>query len=155
MGLILFSRQKLKDNGTPLPSGKKVSVIIPARNEEINLPHLLTSLKEQTYMPDEVIVIDDFSEDETAIIAQGYDVRLIKNPDLPEGWTGKNWAVWNGYLASHGDILIFLDSDVRLAPKGIELLLKNREAAGGAISVVPYHYNEKIYERLSLILYRC
>jgi 4,4'-diaponeurosporenoate glycosyltransferase len=153
MGFILFSRQKLKDNGTQLHLEKKVSVIIPARNEEINLPHLLTSLKAQTYMPDEVIVVDDFSEDDTANIAQGYDVKLIKNPELPQGWTGKNWAVWNGYLESKGDILIFLDSDVRLAPNGIELLIKNRERVGGAISVVPYHYNEKIYERLSLILY--
>lgn len=46
-----------------------VSVLIPARNEEKTLPHLLTALKQQTFVPDEIIVIDDQSIDATAAIA--------------------------------------------------------------------------------------
>jgi glycosyltransferase involved in cell wall biosynthesis len=61
--------------------------------------------------------------------------------------------VWNGFKKSTGDVIVFLDADVRLAPCGLESLLKSREECGGVISVVPYHYTEKLYERLSLIPY--
>ncbi len=152
-GFILFSRNDLWKDTQCRSDDRSISVIIPARNEEINLPFLLGSLADQTIRPDEIIVVDDFSEDRTAEIASEYGATLVTNPPLPEGWTGKNWAVWNGYLRSTGDILIFLDSDVRLANDGIELLLASRKRTGGVISVLPYHYSEKFYERLSLILY--
>lgn len=152
-GLILFSRNCLEDSGRPVDAGKRVSVIIPARNEEKNLPHLLASLMAQTYKPYEIIVVDDASSDRTAEIARGFGVTLVGNPELPEGWTGKNWAVWNGYLKATGDIFVFLDSDIRLAPRGLELLLRNRARTGGVISVLPYHYTERFFEKLSLVLY--
>jgi glycosyltransferase involved in cell wall biosynthesis len=128
-------------------------VIIPARDEARNLPYLLESLKRQTRAPEEIIVIDDFSSDGTGDVAAGYGVRVIQNPRLPENWTGKNWALWNGFLQSTGDILVFLDADVRLAPAALERLLAARERCGGAVSVVPYHHTEKAYERLSLVAY--
>ena len=134
-------------------SSGAVSVIIPARNEENNLPVLLRSLREQTVKPYEVIVVDDFSSDRTAEIARELGAAVIANPELPEGWTGKCWAVWNGYLRSTGAVLVFLDSDVRLAPRALERLLKTRERSGGVISVVPYHHTEKFYERFSLLTY--
>ncbi|MHB8962969.1 MAG: glycosyltransferase family 2 protein [Saccharofermentanales bacterium] len=152
-GLILFSRNCLEDSGSTADADRRVSVIIPARNEENNLPHLLASLMGQTYKPYEILVVDDGSSDRTAEIARGYGVTLVANPELPEGWTGKNWAVWNGYLQATGDIFVFLDSDIRLAPRGLELLLKNRARTGGVISVLPYHYNEKFFEKLSLVPY--
>ncbi|MDD5603962.1 MAG: glycosyltransferase family 2 protein [Eubacteriales bacterium] len=138
--------------GTYSGSGK-VSVIIPARNEEKNLPHLLESLKEQSYQPYEVIVVDDSSTDATVETALRYDTKVIKNKNLPQGWTGKTWAVWNGYLNSTGDILLFIDADVRLRPGAMEALLKAREDTGGVISVVPYHIMERAYEQLSLVSY--
>ncbi|MBW7461652.1 glycosyltransferase, partial [Paenibacillus sepulcri] len=69
----------------------------------------------------------------------------------PEGWTGKNWAVWNGYQQASGDLIAFLDADIRLEPKALEFLLHARERAGGVISVVPYHYTVKFYEKLAMI----
>lgn len=152
-GFVLFAKVCLINDGLPLEKKYKVSVIIPARNEEKNLPFLLESLKKQTYQPDEVIVVDDFSSDRTQEIARQYGVKVIQNAQLPEGWTGKNWALWNGFLNSTGDILVFLDADVRLAPNGLEALIKTRERYGGAISVVPYHRPERFYEKLSLIPY--
>ena len=152
-GFILFRRVQLSKSNDSFKSAGRVSVIIPARNEEKNLPVILQSLKNQTYIPNEIIVVDDFSTDRTNEIAHQFDVKVIKNTTLPDGWTGKNWAVWNGFLNSSGDILIFLDADVKLAPNAIESLLKTRERSGGAISVVPYHYTEKFYERLSLVPY--
>ncbi|MGI6189141.1 MAG: glycosyltransferase family 2 protein [Clostridiales bacterium] len=152
-GFVLFKRAFLHRSNEPFIPSYKVSVIIPARNEERNLPFLLDSLKKQTLSPYEIIVVDDFSSDKTAEIARQYGVKLVQNTELPDGWTGKNWAVWNGFKKSTGDVIVFLDADVRLAPCGLESLLKSREECGGVISVVPYHYTEKLYERLSLIPY--
>lgn len=152
-GFILFAKVCLIGEDQPLERKYRVSVIIPARNEEKNLPFLLESLKRQTYQPDEVIVVDDFSSDATGDIARQFGVKLIQNTQLPEGWTGKNWALWNGFLNSSGDILVFLDADVRLAPNALEALIKTREKYGGAISVVPYHRPERFYEKLTLIPY--
>ncbi len=151
-GFVLFSRTLIRRNNEPYRSDSKVSVIIPARNEEKNLPHILQSLKNQTFKPHEIIVVDDFSEDKTKEIALENGVKLIENTQMPPGWTGKTWAVWNGFLNSSGDILVFLDADVRLAPDGLEMLLKTRERSGGVISVVPYHHTVKFYEKFALIL---
>lgn len=152
-GFVLFTRVCLTNDDAFFIKKHKVSVIIPARNEEKNLPFLLESLKKQTYTPDEIIVVDDFSSDKTGEIARQYGVKVIQNPPLPAGWTGKNWAVWNGFLNSSGDILVFLDADMRLAPRALEALIKTREKCAGAISVVPYHRPERFYEKLSLIPY--
>lgn len=152
-GFFLFTKVYLINDGLPVKKKYRVSVIIPARNEEKNLPPLLESLKKQTYQPDEVIVVDDFSSDRTAEIARQYGVKVIQNDKLPEGWTGKNWALWNGFLNSNGDLLVFLDADVRLAPHALQALIKTRERYGGAISVVPYHRPEEFYEKLSLVPY--
>ncbi|WAM33764.1 glycosyltransferase [Caldicellulosiruptor morganii] len=152
-GFILFSKTFLEPSQNKLDKfSRKISVIIPARNEEKNLPILLKSLLNQTVVPDEIIVVDDFSEDNTPGIAREFGVKLIKNPPLPSGWTGKNWALWNGYLHSTGDVLIFMDADVRLSEDGIERILKTLFLSGGAISVIPYHTTEQFYEKLCLIV---
>ncbi|WP_068783586.1 glycosyltransferase [Paenibacillus phocaensis] len=150
-GWLLFRAVVLPERGASYPGGEKVSVIIPARNEAGNLPHLLSSLQEQTYLPYEIIVVDDFSEDGTYEIAEGYGVKVIRNDVLPPGWTGKTWAVWNGYRQSTGEVIAFLDADLRLAPRALESLLQARAEAGGALSAVPFHVTEKFYERLALI----
>lgn len=152
-GFILFAKAKLNNHGELLEKNSRISVIIPARNEEKNISLILSSLNAQTYAPYEIIVIDDFSSDRTNEIAKQYDVKIIKNSQLPDGWTGKNWAVWNGFLNSSGDILIFLDADVRLAPRALESLLAAREKVDGVISVVPYHHTVRFYERFSLVPY--
>lgn len=150
-GFILFAKVRLIIPDTALLRDYKVSVIIPARNEEKNLPHLLESLKNQSYKPYEVIVIDDFSTDSTCETASGFDVKLIQNSTLPEGWTGKTWAVWNGYKESSGDLLVFIDADVKLAPRALEALVSKREKSGGVISIVPYHQTTRFYEKLALL----
>jgi glycosyltransferase involved in cell wall biosynthesis len=152
-GFALFARITLSDRLSGTEDELRVSVIIPARNEEKNLPFLLDSLMEQRVKPYEIIVVDDFSSDRTYEIASSYGIKVIKNEELPENWTGKTWAVWNGFKAATGDIMVFLDADVRLSPDALGVLLHERSEAGGAISVVPYHKTEKLYEKLSLILY--
>jgi 4,4'-diaponeurosporenoate glycosyltransferase len=151
-GVLLFRRTAIPMDRTHSGQDEKISVIIPARNEAKNLPDLLESLKKQTLLPDEIIVVNDHSEDNTKEIAEKFQVDLINLSDLPKGWTGKNWAVWNGYLHSTGDILVFLDADIRLKPEALQALIAERKRTGGVISVVPYHITKRFYERFAMIL---
>lgn len=150
-GFLLFRNRPLPQKKLSTSYKKAISVIIPARNEENNLPYLLKSLQSQTRKADEIIVVDDHSSDRTKEAASRFPVRVLSCPELPEGWTGKNWAVWNGYLHSTGDILVFLDADVRLNSTALESLISEREERGGALSVVPFHVTEKFYETLALL----
>ena len=150
-GYALFRRNIVPPSRLSPSSGEKLSVIIPARNEEANLPHLLSSLLQQTAKPGEIIVVNDGSSDGTRETAESFGVRVIDAPPVPDGWTGKNWACWNGYLAAGGEVLAFADADIRLAPEAVESLLGVWERRRGAISVVPYQLADRFYEKLSLI----
>ena len=72
----------------------KLSIIVPAKDEEINIGACLKSLLAQDYPNFELIVADDRSNDRTAQIAKSYceidqRVKLVQIKDLPAGWTGK------------------------------------------------------------------
>ncbi|MFO7601217.1 MAG: glycosyltransferase family A protein [Candidatus Desulfacyla sp.] len=129
--------------------GLSISVIVPARNEGQTLNRLLMSLRSQVVAPKEIIVVDDHSSDETASIAIANGAVLIPSAPVPEGWLGKPWACWQGAEAALGDILIFLDADTYLEPKGIARILSAYKKCGGLLSVQPFHTMEKHYERLS------
>ena len=126
-----------------------ISVIIPARNEAINLAILLESLNKQSLKPEEIIVVDDNSEDETAEIARKAGVRLINPGPLPAGWNGKSHACFRGAEAASGFLLIFLDADTRLEKEGLEVMLNLYLEGRGLVSIQPYHRMQKAYERLS------
>lgn len=115
------SRSLDDESPTPPTPAPLVSIIIPARNEARNIGDCLHSALASTYPALEVIVVDDHSTDDTRAIAAGIatsDPRLnvIPNPDLPPDWFGKQWACQNGADHAHGDVLIFVDADTRLAP---------------------------------------
>ena len=137
------------------PSGRgattSVSVIIPARNEERTLPRLLESLADQSLAPHEVIVVDDSSTDATAEVAAAAGARVVRAGSLPEGWVGKPWACHVGSLHASGRALVFLDADVAVAPDGLERIVATweRGAAGGLLSVQPFHTTCRAYEQLS------
>ncbi|PHV63261.1 glycosyltransferase family 2 protein [Cyanobacterium aponinum] len=129
----------------------KVSVLIPARNEEKSLPHLLTALNNQSFKPYEIIVIDDQSIDNTANIAQQTGVKVIQNNFLPKDWTGKNWALKTGYNNSSGDILVFLDADTEPGQDLLRRLVATVQHLGGLVSIQPYHRTERPYEQLAML----
>src|SRR5690242_12633627 len=88
----------------------KVSVILPARNEEQYISRCLDSLLAQDYPNFEVIAINDSSTDRTGEIIREYaahDSRVlhVDAPPKPNGWVGKNWACYEGYLHAKGDVL--------------------------------------------------
>ena len=138
-----------------LAEPRRVSVLIPARNEAATLPHLLKALGQQTLRPHEVIVIDDHSSDATASIAlqagASLPMRVIHPPALPLGWCGKTWALHNGVLASTAEVLVFLDADTEPQPGFLATLVAQHQQLGGLVSVQPYHRTEQPYEQLSLL----
>lgn len=130
-----------------------ISVIIPARNEERNIAKILNCLKNQSVKPDEILVVDDNSTDNTYEIASKFEgvkcIRLQKEP--LEGWVGKSWAIWNGVKASKGDLLIFFDADVEPEYYALETLLNIYDKYGGLISIWPYQRFGKFYEHLTAV----
>jgi len=96
----------------PASERPNVSVIVPARNEEVCLGACLQSLVEQTGTRLEIIVVDDGSADRTRQIAESFaEIRVISPPPLPPNWTGKNNAVTAGAKVAHGEWLLFTDAD--------------------------------------------
>ena len=129
----------------------KISILIPARNEEKTLGQLLQSIAHQTLKPHEIIVIDDHSEDTTAEVARRADCIVMTSNQLPEGWTGKPWACWQGAQKATGDIFLFLDADTFLEPGGLSKIVSTYLEKGGLLSIQPFHKMKKGYERLSAI----
>lgn len=129
-----------------------LSVVIPARNEASSLAILLRSIAEQSQPPDEVIVVDDQSDDGTGTIARSFPgVRVVDGAPLPAGWTGKSWACRQGVAVARGDTLVFLDADVRLGTSALADLRAAHAAQGGLVSVQPFHLMRHVYERLSAV----
>jgi glycosyltransferase involved in cell wall biosynthesis len=116
----------------PAAAGKNVmetcSILIPARNEESNLPHCLDSALRQGKNVIEIIVCNDNSEDATLKTAEDYGkidsrVRVISAGPLPEGWIGKNFACSLLASEAQGDWIMFLDADTRLSPDTVSSIL--------------------------------
>jgi 4,4'-diaponeurosporenoate glycosyltransferase len=130
---------------------RRISLIVPARNEESNLPRLLGSLQESRL--GQFIVVDDHSTDRTGEVASSFGAQVVQAAALPSGWTGKTWACHQGAAAATGDALLFLDADAWFAPGGVERLLTAFSASPDkrvAISLVPWHVLQRPYEQLSL-----
>jgi 4,4'-diaponeurosporenoate glycosyltransferase len=147
-GFLLLGRlRRCRDTSAP-GRPPTVSVIIPARNEQENLPTLLRSIASQPMKPREIIVVDDGSTDRTAELARQPGATVIASQPLPDGWRGKTWACRQGAQAATGDLLLFLDADTWFEPGGLTRILFGY--SGGAFSAGPYHAVRKPYEELSL-----
>lgn len=126
-----------------------LSVIVPARDEEDNLPGLLGSLTGQNPPPDEIIVVDDASQDRTAAVAQAGGARVVKAPPLPVGWRGKTWACHQGAGQAIGSVLLFLDADTRIEPGALCAIRDTYARRPGVLSICPYHAVRKFHEQAS------
>lgn len=96
-----------------------VSILIPARNEEKNISNLLSDLTNLNYKNLEIIVYNDNSTDKTASIIYEFstlnqNIKLINGNEPEIGWLGKNFACHQLALQSKGEVLLFLDADVRV-----------------------------------------
>jgi cellulose synthase/poly-beta-1,6-N-acetylglucosamine synthase-like glycosyltransferase len=111
---------------TSVSRSPKVSVILPARNEGHYIARCLDSLLGQDYPNFEIIAINDSSTDGTGEIIKAYaanDLRVmhIDASPKPEGWTGKNWACYQGFLRARGELLMFTDADSKHLPSTMSL----------------------------------
>ncbi len=98
------------------PVNVSVSVLLPARNEEKRIAPTLEALRRLEGV-EEIIVLDDNSDDSTADMAHAAGLRVIRSTDEPpDGWLGKPWACQRLADAASGDVLLFLDADVVLRP---------------------------------------
>lgn len=140
----------------------KVSVLVPARNEELNIGHCVESLLNQDYPNYEVLALDDHSTDRTGEILAGLAandprLRILAGQPLPQGWIGKNWACHQLAEAAEGDLLLFIDADTAHAPKTLSqsasvLLSKNL----GMLTALPRQLVLTWGERLIVpVLYFC
>jgi chlorobactene glucosyltransferase len=106
----------------------KVSVILPARNEEKYIAKCLESLLDQDYPNFEIIAVNDSSNDKTGDIIYEYAKKnscivTVNAKPKPDGWTGKNWACYEGYLRATGDVFLFTDADTVHSPYTMSLAL--------------------------------
>lgn len=150
-GILFYRIPSIKQHGIKAVGDFKVSVIIPARNEEKNLSHLLGDLRNQSFAPFEIICVDDASSDETANIARSFGANVLSLGEKPDSWTGKTWACQNGANAANGQLLLFLDADVRLGRNGLKRLAEAYSEYRCTVSVQPYHKTYKSYEQFSLL----
>ena len=99
----------------------KLSVVIPARNEERKLEGALRTVLGQDYPHLEAILVNDRSTDGTGrtmehLTAGRGDASVIQVEELPEGWLGKNNAIHVGTERASGDWLLFTDGDIHFHP---------------------------------------
>ena len=104
----------------------KVSIILPARNEEKFIGKCLESFVNQDYTNYEIMAIDDSSDDKTWEIIEKYakksdKVVAVKAESKPDGWMGKNWACMEGFKRATGDLLLFTDADTTYSKKVLSL----------------------------------
>ncbi|MEZ0164058.1 glycosyltransferase family 2 protein [Kineococcus sp. LSe6-4] len=127
----------------PPPAPGRVSVLVPARDEEVDLPACLTSLLDQVQVPDyEVVVVDDASTDRTAEVVEAFAaadprVRLVRSAGPPPGWLGKTSACERAAGQATGGVLVFVDADVVLAPHAVAAAVDLLRRAGLDV-VCPY-----------------
>ncbi len=99
-----------------------VSILVPARNEALNIEACVGSLLAQDYPCFELIVLDDHSDDGTGDLIRGLglgeagDRRVLSGSPLPAGWTGKGWACHQLSQVARGEFLFFTDADTTHAP---------------------------------------
>ncbi|MEM3832321.1 MAG: glycosyltransferase family 2 protein [Thermoprotei archaeon] len=103
----------LKQINKIIDNGPLVSIIVPVKNEADTIEECLSSLINLKYKSKEIIVVLGESTDGSEEIVRKFsdEIKIIREPPLPDGWIGKNWACYIGYQNSSGGLLLFTDGD--------------------------------------------
>lgn len=157
MGIAAHTAVNLRSLRTPRrrsspsdhpPTGdrpERVSILIPARNEEATILDTVGSALAQEGMPDlTVTVLDDGSHDRTGDLVESWGqadprLRIRREPDRqpPDGWLGKPWACQRLSDEASGSVLVFVDADVTLEPDAVASLVDELRSSGLAM-IAPY-----------------
>ena len=137
-----------------LQNRPRVSVLIPARNEEANIGTCIDGFLSQNYDNFEILVLDDQSTDRTGTIIEEFseqhpEVQVIRGKPLPAGWLGKNWACHQLRQYATGEILIFTDADNCPAPNAItNTVAYMQKLELGLLSAFPEKVTVNLAEKL-------
>jgi cellulose synthase/poly-beta-1,6-N-acetylglucosamine synthase-like glycosyltransferase len=136
-GLLAWGQRRARTfKPDPIGENPAISVVIAARNEARHLPGLVQALLNQDYAGEwEVVLVLDRCEDDSEEVLRGLPgagprVRVLEIADLPEGWTGKKWALEQGIRAARHEWIALTDADC--LPQGGWLRGMAGEFAGGA-----------------------
>jgi glycosyltransferase involved in cell wall biosynthesis len=138
----------------------QISAIIPARNEQENIEAAVTSLAAQPEIA-KIIVVDDQSTDRTPQILVRLastipQLRIVNSGELPQGWVGKNYALWLGAQAAKSDWLLFTDADTVHFPGAAQRALEDARIHNAAlVSYSPEQRTEKFFERALIPFIYC
>ena len=134
------------------PSAGSVTVIVPARNEEAVIAACIASLANQPEIA-EILVVNDQSTDGTARVVSGLmekipNLRLLESGELPDGWVGKNHALWVGVQQAKCAWLLFTDADAEHERDSVSRALQiAKERAAALVSFSPEQITETWYEK--------
>jgi glycosyltransferase involved in cell wall biosynthesis len=129
-----------------------VTAIVPARNEEAVIAACITSLANQLEIA-EILVVNDQSTDATASVVRSLmerisNLRLLESTGLPDGWVGKNHALWLGVQQAKCPWLLFTDADAVHQPDSVSRALQiAREQDAALVSFSPEQITETWYEK--------
>jgi glycosyltransferase involved in cell wall biosynthesis len=149
VNLLVFRRLERASES----SDSRVSIVIPARNEERYIGKTLDAALAQDYSDLEVIVVDDGSTDATAteIATRASDPRLVSLSSRPlePGWLGKPNALATGARRATGKWILFMDADVILHPKTLRDAVVACERHGwDHLALLPHFEREGFWEEL-------
>lgn len=151
VNLAMFPALRAAAAGAP---GRRpvTSVLVPARDEAHRLPATLAGLRAQDVA--EILILDDESADDTASVveqaaAADLRIRLLRGTPVPVSWTGKNWACQQLADAARGELLVFCDADVTLAPGALDAVWSGMDSQRADVfSVFPRQRTVTPGERL-------
>jgi chlorobactene glucosyltransferase len=132
----------------------RLSVIVPARDEERTIERTVRALLAQTYPDLEVVVVNDRSTDATgAILDSIADRRLIvvNGVEPPPGWLGKPHALHLGAGRATGELLLFIDADIIYAPDAVAAAVARLEESGASmLSLLPHFELHGFWEHVAI-----
>jgi glycosyltransferase involved in cell wall biosynthesis len=143
---------------TSLQYRNLVTILIPARNEEDNLPKCLDQVLLQGAVVAEILIYDDHSTDQTSQIIDDYSsrfpqIKLVSPLVLPPGWCGKSFACYQVAKQATGEWLLFLDADARLEPNAVNRMIAEAQSRQITfLSCWPRFQMETFAERLLMPL---
>lgn len=121
---------RLRTDDAEMRALPSLAVVIPARNEERDIGRAVRALVGQDYPSLEVVVVNDQSTDSTreilaAIAAESPRLRVVDGEPPPPGWLGKPWALQQGALAAHAELILFCDADVDYEPGSLRAVVSD------------------------------
>ena len=151
------------DSKPATPNGEpRVSIVVPARNEEEHIRQTLLQLLALDYSNYEIIAVNDRSTDctgqimnEVAVAESATRLKVIHISELPAGWLGKTHAMWTAGQQASGDWLLFTDADVLFKPESLRRAVAYAEAErADHVVLFPHMIMKSAGERMMIAFFQ-